>query len=267
MSNNHTEEMTSTMHEFFYTVGVATTTGIAYYIWTNLYPITLDRLLADTAWYSIRVQTQLEMAASKIEEFLNPWLTTVVPEKEKHDVIFYYNGVKIASMSYLDALKYEDDDFAQDYNKVSYEINDDKTNERLLMLRDSVDQIMDRGLKKSNVNFISVCLKREGKDDVEIDMTSKGNIYMVGNELFSKSFLEWLIPDLDLAEDYTISTIDDNVNMVSFTKNQYIILNDNGYDVKTIEEEDKSDLSEKVKKNNDNCYFSWFPNLIKAKDE
>ena len=143
-------------------------------------------------------------------------------------------------MSYLDALKYEDDDFAQDYNKVSYEINDDKTNERLLMLRDSVDQIMDRGLKKSNVNFISVCLKREGKDDVEIDMTSKGNIYMVGNELFSKSFLEWLLPDLDLDEDYTISTIDDNVNMVSFTKNQYIILNDNGYDVKTIEEEDKS---------------------------
>ena len=264
MSNNHTEEMTSTMHEFFYTVGVATTTGIAYYIWTNLYPITLNRLLADTAWYSIRVQTQLEMAASKLEEFLNPWLTVVVPEKEKHDVIFYNNGVKVASMSYLDALKYEDDDFAQDYNKVSYEINDDATNERLLMLRDTVEQIMDRGLKKSNVNFISVCLKREGEEDIKIDMTEKGNIYMVGNELFSKSFLKWIAPDVDLTEDYTISTIDDNVNMVTFTKNQYIVLNDNGYDVKTLEEE--KEVSENVKENEDNCYFSWFTTK-KAKDE
>lgn len=265
MSNNHTEEMTSSMHEFFYTVGVATTTGIAYYIWTNLYPITLNRLLADTAWYSIRVQTQLEMAASKLEEFLNPWLTVVVPEKEKHDVIFYNNGVKVTSMSYLDALKYEDDDFSQEYNKVSYEINDDATNERLLMLRDSVEQIMDRGLKKSNVNFISVCLKRDGEEDIKIDMTEKGNIYMVGNELFSKSFLKWIAPDVDLTEDYTISTIDDNVNMVSFTKNQYIVLNDNGYDVKTLEEE-VEEVSENVKENQDNCYFSWFTTK-KAKDE
>ena len=262
MSNNHTEEMTSTMHEFFYTVGVATTTGIAYYIWTNLYPITLNRLLADTAWYSIRVQTQLEIAASKLEEFLNPWLTVVVPEKEKHDVIFYNNGVKVASMSYLDALKYEDDDFAQDYNKVSYEINDDATNERLLMLRDTVEQIMDRGLKKSNVNFISVCLKREGEEDIKIDMTEK---YLYGRyELFSKGFLKWIAPDVDLTEDYTISTIDDNVNMVTFTKNQYIVLNDNGYDVKTLEEE--KEIIENVKENEDNCYFSWFTTK-KAKDE
>ena len=96
-------------------------------------------------------------------------------------------------------------------------------------------------------------------------MTEKGNIYMVGNELFSKSFLKWIAPDVDLTEDYTISTIDDNVNMVSFTKNQYIVLNDNGYDVKTLEEE-VEEVSENVKENQDNCYFSWFTTK-KAKDE
>lgn len=265
MSNNHTEEMTSTMHEFFYTVGVATTTGIAYYIWTNLYPITLNRLIVDTAWYTISMQTRLGMAASKIELFLNPWLTAVVPEKEKHDVTFYNNGINVASMSYLDALNYEDDDFSQEYNKVSYEIKDDSTNESLLMLRDSMEEIMDRGLKRSNVNFISVHLKREGKEDIKIEMSEKGNIYMVGNELFSKSFLKWIAPEMDLTEDYTISTIDDNVNMISFTKNQYIVLNDNGYEVKTLVEQE-TEVIENVEETANNCYFSWFTSK-KAKDE
>ena len=53
--------------------------------------------------------------------------------------------------------------------------------------------------------------------------------------------------------------------MVSFTKNQYIVLNDNGYDVKTLEEE-KNEVSENVKETQDNCYFSWFTSK-KAKDE
>ena len=44
------------------------------------------------------------------------------------------------------ALKYEDD-FAEDYNKVTCEVHDDKGNN--LVAQDNVNDIMDKGLKKS----------------------------------------------------------------------------------------------------------------------
>ena len=255
----------TTIHDFFYTVGVASTSGLAYYIWNNVYPRSLDRLIVDTAWWTLKIQTRVQMA---FENYVDPLFSGVVSEKEKHDVRFYYDGVEVASMSYLDALNENNDDFVKQYNKVSYEINDDDSKKKLLMLRDSVDEIMDRGLKKSNVRFINVCVKREEKDDIEIDMLSKGNIYMVGNKLFSKSFLKWILPELDLEQDYTISTIDDNVNVVSFAKNQYIVLNDNGYEVFTLEQEENNDESnDDLNYKKENCYFSWLTGFIKAKDE
>ena len=265
MSTNHTGTMNHSMHEFFYTVGLATTTGIAYYIWNNFYPITLNRLIADTAWNAVRLQTRAQIILNKVEDFLYPWFTSVVSEEYGHEVTFYLDGVEVESMTYLDALKtYRDVD---SYNKVSYELKDDSTGETLLMLRDSLEDIMDKGLKKSNTKFISVSIKREGKDDLEVDMTQYGNIYMVGNELFSKSFIKWLLPEFDTSEDYTISTIDDNVNMVSFKKNQYIVLNENGYNIKTLQEEEvDGETSELINNEDSGGLFSWFT-TNKAKDE
>ena len=269
MSNNHTVVMNESVHEFFYTIGVATTASFAYYIWNNLYPISVERLIADTAWFGIKLQTKTEMTFSKIEKFLYPWFATVIPEEERHDVKFYKDGRLVTSMTYLCALKYEEDDFAEDYNKVTYEVHDDKGN-NLVMLRDNVNDIMDKGLKKSNVNFISVSIKQDGEDDIEVDLRKKGDIYMVGNELFSKSFFRWCLCDkYDLDDkNYTVSTIDDNVNMVAFNKNQYIVLNENGYDVKTIEcelkeTESKNDESDKKLETG---FFSWFSNT-KAKEQ
>ena len=87
-------------------------------------------------------------------------------------------------------------------------------------------------------------------------MTQYGNIYMVGNELFSKSFIKWLLPEFDTSEDYTISTIDDTINMVSFKKNQYIVLNENGYNIKTLQEEEvDGETSELINKKIQGVYF------------
>ncbi len=207
------------------------------------------------------------MTFSKIEKFLYPWFVTVIPEEERHDVKFYKDGLLVTSMTYLCALKYEDDDFSQDYNKVTYEVHDDKGN-NLVMLRDNVDEIMDKGLKKSNVNFISVSIKQEGQDDIEVDMRKRGDIYMAGNELFSKSFFKWCLCDkYDLdGKDYTVSTIDDNVTMVTFNKNQYILLNENGYDVKTIDAEVTQKGDENDNKKVETGFFTWFSNT-KAKEQ
>ena len=173
-------------------------------------------------------------------------------------------------MSYLDALKYEDNDFSEEYNIVTYEVHDDDGN-NLVMIRDNVDDIMDKGLKKSNTHFISACIKVPEKDDIEINLRDKGDIYMVGNELFSKSFLKWWCYgkseiDANLFNgDYSISTIDDNVNMVTFKKNQYIVLKENGYDVVTLEQEAKEETNAIVK-SDESGFFSWFSNT-KAKDD
>lgn len=251
---------------FFYSIGVATTAGFAYYIWNNFYPITMTRLVADSAWTFVRMKTRADMFYNKLEKFLYPWVATIVPEDERHDVKFYKDGLLITSMSYLNALKYEDDDFNEEYNKVTYEVHDDGgTN--LVMIRDNVDDIMDKGLKKSNTRFISAFIKIPEQDDIEINLRERGDIYMVGNELFSKSFLQWWFygKQIDanlLNGDYTISTIDDNVNMCTFKKNQYIVLKENGYDVVTLEQEEAITTV----KNDESGFFSWF-SAPKAKDD
>ena len=106
----------------------------------------MNRLIADTAWNAVRLQTRAQIILNKVEDFLYPWFTSVVSEEYGHEVTFYLDGVEVESMTYLDALKtYRDVD---SYNKVSYELKDDSTGETLLMLRDSLEDIMDKDALK-----------------------------------------------------------------------------------------------------------------------
>lgn len=233
-------DMTQPVHDFFFTVGVGTTAGIGYYYWNNVYPITLERFITDMAWWGLRMQTQTNIYWNDLCKSLNPFIRMFFAEPERNDVRFYKSGVEICSMPYLEALKYNEE-IHGNYDKVSYEIEDDDGN-LYLILRDNVDDITDRDIKKSNSQFINVTLKREGKEDIDVDMKSRGNIYMVGNELFTREFFEWLCPNIELSDNYVVSTIDNNVNIVEFTSEQYLLLNNNGYEIKkVIDEEPKSE--------------------------
>lgn len=230
---NTNVSMPDTMHDFFFTVGIGTTAGIGYYYWNNVYPITIGRLLADTVWWSIRLHAQTNMYLDKFYTATNPFIRMFIAESERQDVRFFKSGLEICSMPYLDALNYNEDTHGK-YDKVSYELEDDNKNVYLI-IRDNVDDITDRDIKKSTTHFINVTLKREGEEDMEIDMKSRGNIYMTGNELFTKEFFEWMCPGIKLNGNYVVSTIDNNVSIVEFNSNQYIVLNANGYEIKKNE--------------------------------
>ena len=269
MEDNYSREtgMSQTVHDFFYTVGLTTTAGIAYYVWNNIYPLTIERLIADATWWGLRLHTRANMIYEQFSRDAKPWMRMVVAEKQRHDVRFYKEGVMIASLPYLEALKYEDDN-ELDYDKVTYELvgTDESI---LLMIRDDIDYIQDREMKKSSTKFINVTLKREGHDDLDIDMASRGDLYVIGNELFTRDFFKWLIPDIELENDFTVSTIDDSVNIVEFTSKQYLVLEENGYQVKDVVNETTENIDEKDNTNVDSENNSWsFSGLFsKSKDE
>lgn len=258
--------MSQTVHDFFYTVGVTTTAGIAYYVWNNIYPLTFERLVADAAWWGLRLHTKANMFYERFTRDAKPWVRMVVAEKERHDVRFYKDGVMVSSLPYLEALKY-DDDF-NDYDKVTYELvgTDESI---LLMIRDSIDDIQDREMKKSSTKFINVTLKREGHDDLDIDMAARGDLYIVGNELFTRDFFKWLIPDIEIDNNFTVSTIDDSVNIVEFTSSQYLVLEENGYQVKDVVDEDPKNNDENTSTNvvSENTSWSFSNFFSKSKHE
>lgn len=71
------------------------------------------------------------------------------------------------------------------------------------------------------------------------------SFYINGNILFTPAFLKWYLQkwfNNVLTEDtYTLKIFDKDVNLFNITPEQYIILTDNGYKIKNIDDESESD--------------------------
>ena len=88
-------------------------------------------------------------------------------------------------------------------------------------------------------NYTFILIEIESKNS-KIDITNfinnpKHYHYLVGNILFNKNFMVWLMHhkfNINI-HDYIINIIDNNINNISLDKNKYIKLYDNTY---TIEE-------------------------------
>ena len=76
------------------------------------------------------------------------------------------------------------------------------------------------------------------------------NYYIVGNKLFSRPYLNWLLKRtnslINLSEDmhYSISFIDHKMQCIELTNRQYILIEEEGYRI--IEEDDKDEDEEKI---------------------
>ena len=59
--------------------------------------------------------------------------------------------------------------------------------------------------------------------------------YLDGNKILDKAFLKWYMNywyQMDLANTYKLHIIDNNINIFTLGTDEYIILNDNAYDIK-----------------------------------
>ena len=71
--------------------------------------------------------------------------------------------------------------------------------------------------------------------------------YVKGNTLFTPAFLNWYLKKWFsnvLTEDtYTLKIFDKDVNLFTLTPQQYILITDDGYKIKNIDEESESEES------------------------
>jgi len=92
-------------------------------------------------------------------------------------------------------------------------------------------------LKKSDVFFLTVQYTNP-KMKTQVTLEIPKGMYMVGNELFSPSFVLRLLnyqPTYYVFDyDYVLKIVDSNVNIIELNRNQYIKLNETTYDIKNV---------------------------------
>jgi len=117
----------------------------------------------------------------------------------------------------------------------------------------------DWGFKRKKINNDFKCKifeNREGINDdfkniekpflqVELEQNGKKKeiheylhyFYLDGNKILDKAFLKWYMNywyQLDLVDVYKLHIIDNNIKIFTLDNDEYIILNDNAYDIKKI---------------------------------
>ena len=90
-------------------------------------------------------------------------------------------------------------------------------------------ELMYNNFVLSNIKFISIILNNFNDN---INLHDYGyNFYVAGNKLFESSFIKWLTGIKQLDIDYSIVIIDHNAKLVTLTKNNYILLKSDGYEI------------------------------------
>jgi hypothetical protein len=107
---------------------------------------------------------------------------------------------------------------------------------RVKITGDSQIQSLNDFSKVSKVVFLTVSIK---SNKTKININMKKEWMYVNNELFSTAFLERYFRynnvDCQLATDYVVNIMDDNINMFQLKSCEYILLDEKTYQVKTRE--------------------------------
>jgi hypothetical protein len=207
------------MHSFFYTVVVATTASIFYYIWNNHCPISINRLMTDAVWAYCGLEARVTRLGQKLSNALSPFISLISPGEVPDKEIKFYNTNKdiIREMGLLEFRQLDEKwDVEYCYGIYSIKNDNDRSMTRLFMTHTGID--LD-DLKFSSASILSAVLKEEGRDDVNLNVSSPGfrSTLVVGNELFTQEFMRHIF-DMSLPDEYTIEVIDSNVNQYKIEK-------------------------------------------------
>ena len=102
--------------------------------------------------------------------------------------------------------------------------------------------------EKTEKQFVQVELMQNGSCiDIHKHLDS---FYIQGNILFTPAFLKWYLQkwfEVVLEDTYTLKIFDKDVNLFNLTPEQYIILIDDGYKIKSLDETSENDEEEDAK--------------------
>lgn len=130
---------------------------------------------------------------------------------------------------------------------VKKNINNYKLTDSLSIVRTKIDNVVlynrilfPNGIKtdfnkvlRSKHDILSVAIK-VGEKEYDFNILP---FSVINNKILDKMFVYWYLKykyNVICNDDYSVSVIDNNINIHTITKNQYIILTDNSFIIKTI---------------------------------
>ena len=208
------------MNDFFFYFGCAS------FITTIILLDSVYYFSTDLIWSFFKLEAITTKCIKDGYNLAKPYYHFIIPEEECKPVTIYVNNDVVYNCTYLDALKLPE---KIEHNLVTYELYlEDVDIKNPLIIFKNLSELTNK-FTFSEVKFISVILKIEGEEDYEIIFDK--NFYITGNILFDKSFMK--LCNIPIKEDskYKIDIIDDNINTVSISNDQYIQLTNNNYNI------------------------------------
>ena len=168
-------------------------------------------------------------------------------------VSIYKDGKELEKFIYY-SNKFEESKYMNEENQYDLLIMSDKNCETTCVNKIHYTCIpLSPEYTQSNLKFISMLITHNNNKTHQIELkTENYNHYIVNNILNKYFFMYYLINILNIEInndnfDYKISLIDHNVNVIELTPKDYIIIKENDYEIKQIEQlpDDKGDESDK----------------------
>lgn len=263
MDDSDTEKyMHPLMHDFFRSIGVATSVGVSYYFWNYVYPIKKERLITDVIWQYHLTEAKLGWFFEKINSIATPLIRRIIPEPERKEVFLYKDGVEVTSYTNMESLFLPNAEYPEHDLTVRTIIAEDETT--VTLIKGNAGEL-NQEMKISPIHLLSASFEQKGEKQEIKKVTGKKGLAN-GSELFTRAHLKYCGIDVK-DNDYSVSTVDNEVNMFTFTSselNKLAVLTDKGLVVNVNRE--KADNEGSNKENNAGI-LEWFTSDKKEKDD
>jgi hypothetical protein len=265
----------------FFSIGFVSIGGITFYYIRNKLGNLIRAKIVDGIWSLLKLETITRMSFNKLRNsinntLINPFKMFVVNEEveEPKDVSYYMDGRLVKKLTYLDAIKYQP---TEEYNLIIYKIQgnlvncEGKTFYKIFERHEDINETCE----PSQLKFISIEILIDGLDQKLSLNLGDINVFIQGNKIFTRPFMKWFLMEkygINLKQDtnYTIYTIDNQINMDKFEINnnvvEYAVISENGYD-KEIINNSLENIREKIVVNEDEDITRDVKVEVVAKDE
>jgi len=273
------------LYLFLGAAAAAAAVTAAVYITKRKYPEEVKQIQIKAVWYSLKTYCFLEQTAIRLTKPIRLLFRKAIVIEPKCIVFINAEGNEIVrhtetefkKLSMLENNKLQK---GLDYTFILYEFaleeEDDVVGDGIQELKNKYAHHMllfDDHLKVSNnfkissdkVKLLGIQLKfrlfnvntLQEKYNIKFNF-GDDNYYIVGNKLFTRPYLNWLLKRTNslkndnsnfiLSEDmhYSVSFIDHKMQCIELTNRQYIVIEEEGYRIVEEEEEDKDEDEEKI---------------------
>ena len=259
------------LYLFLGAVAAAATVTAAVYITKRKYPEQVKQFQIKAAWYSLKMYCFLEQTAIRLTKPIRLLFRKVIAIEPKCIVFINAEGNEIVRHTETEFKQLNKLQKGLDYTFILYEfaLNEEEEDgdgiqelknkyaRHMLLFDDHLKVTNNFKISSDKVKLLGIQLKFRllgEKYNIKFNF-GDDNYYIVGNKLFTRPYLNWLLKRTNslkndnsnfiLSEDthYSISFIDHKMQCIELTHTHFILIEEEGYRI-IKEDEDDNDQEE-----------------------